>query len=65
MALCFKLCSVASSAGGLRYRTGAAFSPVKKSASHFFTPAFGVTGEKEAPNPVTGESDILLMQSDF
>jgi hypothetical protein len=28
---------------------------LKKFASHFFNHAFGVTGEKEAANPVTGE----------
>jgi hypothetical protein len=27
---------------------------LKKSAAHFFNHAFGVTGEKEAANPVTG-----------
>jgi hypothetical protein len=28
---------------------------LKKFASHFFNHAFGVTGEKEAANPVTGK----------
>jgi hypothetical protein len=36
-------------------RSAATFSPLKKFASHFFNHACGVTGEKEAANPVTGK----------
>jgi hypothetical protein len=46
----------ASTAGGLRNWNAAAFSTLKKYASHFFNPAFGGTVEKEAAYPVTGES---------
>ena len=60
----------ASSAGGLRNRNAAAFSPLKKFAAHFFNPAFGVTGENEAANPVTGvnsrkNSLTLLIANSF
>jgi hypothetical protein len=51
----FKFIAFASTAGRLRNRSAATFSPLKKFASHFFNYAFGVTGEKEAANPVTGK----------
>jgi hypothetical protein len=50
------LFAFASTAGGLRNRNAAAFSALKKYASHFFNPAFGGTAEKEAANPVTGDN---------
>jgi hypothetical protein len=46
----------ASTAGGLRNWNAAAFSTLKKYASHFFNFAKGETVEKEAAYPVTGES---------
>ena len=52
----------ASTAGGLRYRSGAAFGSFKKHASHFLNPDCIGTEPKEAPNPVTGESGRLRME---
>jgi len=49
----FKCVAFASTAGGQRNRNAAAFSPLKKFASHFFNSHFVRTGEKEAANPVT------------
>jgi len=43
----------ASTAGGQCNWNAAAFSALKKYASHFFHTAFGGTAEKEAANPVT------------
>jgi hypothetical protein len=43
----------ASTAGGQRNRNTAAFSPLKKFASHFFNLHFVQTGENEAAFPVT------------
>jgi hypothetical protein len=52
----------ASTAGRLRNRSTATFSPLKKFASHFFNHAFGVTGEKEAANPVTGLNSSKILR---
>jgi hypothetical protein len=41
-------------AGGLRYCNAAAFSSLKKYATHFFNLAFGDTEEKEAAYAVAG-----------
>jgi hypothetical protein len=41
-------------AGGLRYCTAAAFSPLKKYATHFFNSGFAETEEKEAAHAVAG-----------
>ncbi|PVD52766.1 hypothetical protein DC498_07495 [Terrimonas sp.] len=51
-------------AGGLRNRNAAAFCLLKKYAPHFFNPTFGVTRQKEAAYPVTGNSAINLWVAD-
>jgi hypothetical protein len=50
----------ASTAGGLRTCTGAAFASLKKFASHFFNSSFGGTEPKEAPYAGTGDSAKII-----
>jgi hypothetical protein len=57
--LCYPICAIKlihilPQAGGLRYCTAAAFSSLKKYATHFFNFAFGSTEEKEAAHAVAG-----------
>jgi len=47
----------------MRNCAAAAFSPLKKSASHFFNPAVGGTGEKEAAYAITGDNSKQWVQT--